>query len=169
MDEKAGLTMERDLLALNYDNMVRGSGRIGIQTHLFLRLPLINYYKYQQPLQSSLCKRSLILPKAWFLGSWPPTLVLAVGRKTQSDAASPLSPTNGKAVANTGYIFSSSVLWNPVGRLGLCPGGTRRERGGERRGREEGGGVGGKRGGEEWAWRRGRVCDALPLADAQGK
>lgn len=39
----------------------------------------------------------------------------------------------------------------------------------ERRGREEGGGVGGKRGGEEWAWRRGRVCDALPLADAQGK
>lgn len=128
---------------------------------------LISDYKYQHPLQCPHCANAHSPLEPRLLGSWPPSSVLAVRSKSQSHAASPCSPTNGKAVANMPVIFLARQAsgTQPVGP-GSVP---RRNRRREERERSEVGREGKE--GEVWsgARRRGRVCDALPLADAQSK
>lgn len=97
-----------------------GGQTTGIQTHLFPWLPLMNDFKHQHPLQGPTAQTHT-LHAAKRLGSWSPFLILAVGKETQSDTASPCSPTNRKAVANTPIIFLALQCCGDrwVGRVSL--------------------------------------------------
>lgn len=111
-------------------------------------------------------RKRTLFPRARRQSFWPPFLILAVGWKAQSEAASPCSPTNRKAVASTPVIFlallRSSTLW--VGRvsllawntLGESEGGAGRDGEGREVEREEK-----RRGGVQWGIAEGGVYVTL--------
>lgn len=138
--------------------------RIGIQTLPFPWLPLINYYKYQNPSRRPAAQMRA-LPGAVFLGSGS-LIFVGSGLASKPNQVPPLPhPTNREAVADTPVVFLagrfSGIPWwaGPLPEWNGWGGerGAGREGGERRDGRREVEWEGGRRG-----YGEGRVCDAQP-------